>query len=275
MSFSRPPAVAGMFYSQVPAVLTRDVDDLLSRAQKKKTPGTILGLIVPHAGYVYSGFTAAHAYRMLEGKHFDAVIVIGPSHREYFDGISVFPGDSYRTPLGEVPVHSVIRDELVALGKGVIVTNAGHRTEHSVEVQLPFLQRTLKRFDIVPLVMGDQRRELCENLAECLAVVSRNRNILFVASSDLSHYHPYDAAVGLDHLVIADVESFNPDHLMDTLEHEEVEACGGGPIVSIMLAARKLGCDKSEILHYSNSGDVTGEKEAVVGYMAAALMKVP
>ena len=274
MSFTRPPAVAGMFYPQVPAVLSRDVDDLLHRAQQRKATGTILGLIVPHAGYAYSGFTAAHAYRLLEGKQFDAVIVIGPSHREYFDGISVFPGDAYKTPLGEVPVNSGIRDELIALGKGLMLANAGHRTEHSVEVQLPFLQRTLKNFGIVPLVMGDQRREHCENLAECLAAVSEHRNILFVASSDLSHYHPYDSAVSLDHLVIADVESFNPDHLMETLEREEVEACGGGPIVSIMMAARRLGCDKSEVLHYSNSGDVTGEKEAVVGYVAAALMKV-
>lgn len=274
MSFTRPPAVAGMFYPQVPAVLSRDVDDLLRRATKKSVPGTVLGLIVPHAGYVYSGFTAAHAYRMLEGKQFDAVIVVGPSHREYFDGVSVFPGDAYKTPLGDVPVHAAIRDEFVAFGKSMILANAGHRSEHSVEVQIPFLQKTLKSFQIVPLVMGDQRREHCENLAECLATVSKGRNILFVASSDLSHYHAYDEAVGLDRRVIADVESFNPDHLMETLEQEQVEACGGGPIVSMMLAARKLGGEKSEILHYSNSGDVTGEKEAVVGYMAAALMKV-
>ncbi|MBI3004529.1 MAG: AmmeMemoRadiSam system protein B [Ignavibacteriales bacterium] len=270
----RPPAVAGMFYPDSPPVLKSDLDQMMKDATSRGMRGSLMGIISPHAGYMYSGSTAARAYSLLEGKTYDAVIVVGPSHREYFFGISLCDGEAFRTPLGEVPIHADIRSELVNANANIVISEIGHRTEHSVEVQLPFLQRVLGKFSFVPVVMGDQKRELCEALAERLAGVARERKILLVASSDLSHYHPYETAVHLDQRIIRRVEEFDGEGLMELLEHEEAEACGGGPMVAVMMAAKKLGANRSEVLFYCNSGDITGEKDRVVGYFSAALLQV-
>ena len=270
----RPPAVAGMFYPESASTLSREVDQLMESTKSPRPEGIVKGLISPHAGYMYSGSTAARAYGLLHGETYEAVIVVGPSHREYFYGVSLYPGDAYRTPLGDVLIDKNIRSELENMPNNISISDNGHRGEHSVEVQLPFLQKKLGQFSFVPIVMGDQKRELCDALAEQLAVVAQRRNILLVASSDLSHYYPYDTAVHLDQKVIRRVEQFDTEGLMELFEQEEAEACGGGPIVSVMLASRKLGANRSEILFYCNSGDVTGEKDRVVGYLSAALLQV-
>jgi len=248
---------------------------MLEQAVLPRQFGALFGIVSPHAGYMYSGFTAAHGYRALKGKKFDAVIVVGPSHQEYFDGISVYPGTSYRTPLGEVPIHQDVRTQLVRHGKPLSLSVAGHRTEHSVEVQVPFLQRVFGSFSFVPVVMGDQSPELCTALADAIVSAAAGRNILLVASSDLSHYHPYEEAVALDRRVIDLVETFEPHRLMESLEHHHLEACGGGPIVAVMLAAKQLGANTARVVHYCNSGDVTGDKGAVVGYLSAILTNEP
>ena len=191
----RAPAVAGMFYEKSPDALRKTIDEMLSRVELPKVEGTVCGLVSPHAGYVYSGFTAAHAFKLLEGRKYDCVITVGPSHREYFDGISIYSGDAYETPLGKVPINHEIRSELLHGEKNITASVAGHRAEHSLEVQLPFLQRVLKEFSVVPIIMGDQRRQLCEQLSAVLARVMANKNVLLVASSDLSHFHTYDEAV--------------------------------------------------------------------------------
>lgn len=270
----RAPVVAGAFYPGSAQRLQNDVDEMLGRATPKVPQiESILGVISPHAGYMYSGATAACAYGALTGHAFDAVIVIGPSHQEYFRGCSVYPGASYRTPLGVVPIHTQLRSALVNEAKRITLSAAGHRGEHSVEVQLPFLQRVLGNFSFVPVVMGDQTLELCENLADAIVSAVSNRRVLLVASSDLSHYHSYEEALSLDHRVVDLIEAYDPRGLMDRLEHRTLEACGGGPIVSVMLAARKLGATSARVVQYCNSGDVTGEKNAVVGYCAALLSK--
>lgn len=271
----RPPAVAGSFYPAPASRLQGEIDDFLERAVPPQQVGLVYGLVSPHAGYMYSGFTAAHAYRSLRNKTFDAVIVIGPSHQEYFQGVSVYPGESYRTPLGEVKIHEALRSKIVAHQKRIVLSVAGHRGEHSVEVQLPFLQRVLGTFSFVPVVMGDQTPELCEHLSEAIVSAVSGENVLLVASSDLSHYHPYEEAMLLDHRVIEFIELYEPLKLMDRLERHELEACGGGPIVTVMLAAKKLGANKARVIHYCNSGDITGEKGAVVGYLSALLSKEP
>ncbi|MBM4169309.1 MAG: AmmeMemoRadiSam system protein B [Ignavibacteria bacterium] len=273
MPFVREPAVAGYFYTADAAILEREVDTMIDSAEPPKIEGRLCGLISPHAGYLYSGPTAAHGYKLLRNTSYDAVIVIGPSHREYFDGITMFPGDSYRTPLGDVPVNNDLRSMLAESNKKIMVTTKGHRLEHSIEVQLPFLQRILGAFTFVPMIMGDQRRANCEVLAEAIANVCRNKNVLLIASSDLSHYHSYDVARQLDDRVIADIRAFDPDGLMTKLEHEEVEACGGGPIVAALKALALLGCEKTEILSHCNSGDVTSQYDAVVGYLSAAILQ--
>ena len=273
MATVRHPAVSGLFYPDLRAVLTRNVDELLLRAASRPQRGKLRGVIAPHAGYVYSGYTAAVGYKLLKDKSYDSVIIVGPSHREYFNGVSIYNGDAFRTPLGDVDVDHALRERLVQEWAKIMVTETGHSAEHSVEVQLPFLQRLLGSFSFVPIVMGDQRSELCDRLADAIGKACADKNVLLVASSDLSHYHPYKEAVELDRGVLKEIELYDADGLMKKLESDEVEACGGGPIVTIMKAARQLGANSSHILHYCNSGDVSGEKDAVVGYVSAALFQ--
>ncbi len=269
----RPPAVAGMFYTGHATALEREVDELLSRARAATVPGTPVALIVPHAGYVYSGATAARAYALLRTKMFETVVIVSPSHREYFNGVSVYNGAAYRTPLGEMTVDADLRDHLLEKETLIEASVRGHGAEHAVEVQLPFLQKTLGDAKILPIVMGDQRREYCYHLGKRLAEVLSGRRVLLVASSDLSHYHPYDEAVSLDTIVIEDLRAFDPDRLMEDLESDRTEACGGGPAVAVLLAARALGADRVEVLYRCNSGDVTGDRDAVVGYVSAAAVR--
>ncbi len=274
----RQPAVAGLFYPDVPSILNADIEKMFERVKDivgdKKIDGEIKAIIAPHAGYMYSGQTAAIAYYLIRGKGYDVVVVVSPSHREYFDGISIYDGKAYKTPLGEVEIDLDIAEKIVEMGQGLIgISSYGHRAEHAVEVHLPFLQKVLNSFKFVPIVMGDQKVDYCFRLGDILAKVLDGRNALLVASTDLSHYYPYDVAVRLDKIVIDDVANFDEFKLMDDLEQHRCEACGGGPTVAVMRAAKKLGADKSEVLYYCNSGDVTGDKTGVVGYLSAVLFK--
>lgn len=269
----RPPAVAGMFYPAHPAALRREVERLFARAAGGPVKGDILALISPHAGYQYSGYTAARGYAQLQNRRFEAIAIIAPSHREYFNGISVYNGRSYATPLGAVPVASALRNDLLKNETLIQASATGHREEHAIEVQLPFLQCLLGEIPVLPIVMGDQRRDYCYHLGEKLAVLCDDRRILLVATTDLSHYHPYETANALDRIITEDIGACDHEKLMQDLEEERGEACGGGPIVAILLAAKRLRADKVEILHYCNSGDVTGDRSGVVGYLSAIALR--
>jgi MEMO1 family protein len=269
----RSPAVAGMFYEDSPLVLKKNIEGYLKDAGVPEIKGVIHAIISPHAGYVYSGFTAAHAYKILKGQKYDCVIAVGPSHREYFEGISIYPGDAYLTPLGEVKINKAVRTDLLKSSHRILLREEGHRSEHSIEVQLPFLQSVLGEFSFVPVIMGDQRAQFCIELADALEKASAKRRILLVASSDLSHFHPSEEAVKLDERVVSEVQNFDPEKFIEKLEEETFEACGGGPIAAVMQTARKLGANKVEILHYCNSGDITGDKQSVVGYLSAAFLQ--
>jgi AmmeMemoRadiSam system protein B len=222
---------------------------------------------------MYSGAVAAAAYRILKGASYEAVLLVGPSHREYFNGVTIYPGDAYQTPLGQVPINNEFRLALLRQSPIIQLSEAGHRTEHCLEVQLPFLQRVLETFSIVPMIIGNQTKEFCMTLGNAIAAVARKRSVLLIASSDLSHYHPYDDAVQLDRQVVSLVEAFDEHELMARLADDRFEACGGGPIVSVMHASKLLGANRSQVLRYSNSGDVTGDKSAVVGYCSAAFLQ--
>jgi len=269
----REPAVAGLFYADRRDELEREVRHYLAKAPEAPLGGVVRALISPHAGFMYSGSTAAFGYRKLSGASYDAVVIIGPSHREYFDGISIHPGSAFATPLGNVPIHDEVRREIASAHPSIEITATGHRSEHSVEVQLPFLQEVLGTFSFVPIVMGEQRRELVTVLAQALIRAGRRFNLLFVASSDLSHYHPYDDAVSLDRGVVRDIEMYRTEAFMEKLERNQAEACGGGPIVAVMKAAHELGATSAHILHYCNSGDVSPRRDAVVGYVSAAFVQ--
>jgi MEMO1 family protein len=269
----RQSAVAGMFYSADPEELNSDIIKMLDDAEKHKLTGELTSIIVPHAGYQYSGLTAAHAYKLIEGKQFESVIIISPSHREYFRGISIFNGTAYRTPLGDLQIDSELRDLLTSSDRIIESSLQGHGKEHAIEIQLPFLQILLKNFSLLPIVIGDQRSENCFHLGNRLTEVLKDRNVLIVASTDLSHFHSYDQARKLDQIVIDSVSRFDYKGLMKELEYEKAEACGGGPTVAAMLAAEQLGANQIDILHKCNSGDITGEHDSVVGYFSAAITK--
>jgi len=267
----RKPVVAGQFYSDDGEILASQIDDFLAKAHREELPGEILALIAPHAGYMYSGQVAASAYRQIKGQPFRSVIVIAPSHRVPFTGASIFHRGGYQTPLGVVTVDSKLAQAILEGGAQLNFYPQAHSMEHSLEVQLPFLQRVLGDFQLVPIVMGDQDLSTCQTLAEAIASSLGKERVLIVASSDLSHYHSYDQAVELDKVILEAVNAFDPLRLHQTLRQGRSEACGGGPMVAAMLTAKKLAASGAKVLTYANSGDVTGDRGQVVGYMAAAV----
>ncbi len=273
----RMAANAGMFYPADPKALSQMIDTYLENVRDAGVSGEVIGLICPHAGYEYSGQIAANAYKQVAGKDYRTVVVIAPSHTEYFPEISIYDGHAFETPLGPVYVDKDLARQLVVQHKAVVFSARGHwiagsmRQEHSLEIQLPFLQKVLKNFKIVPIVMGDQEYSSSQILGETLAAVLPDKKALIVASSDLSHFHPYDQAVKLDKTVISHIERFDLTGLSEDIERGTCEACGGAPMVAAMIAAEMLGADRAKVLLYANSGDVTGDRSSVVGYMAAML----
>ncbi len=274
---TRTPAVAGAFYPADSLELGRQVRALLGRARPAQPSARPLGLVCPHAGYVFSGGVAAAGYRQLEGRRYTTVIVVAPSHREYFTFCSVYEGEAYSTPLGTVELDRELAAALVEAGGELVrFGRRGHDSgalemgEHSLEVQLPFLQVALGNFRLVPVVMGHQSEELCRGLGRALArVVSEREDVLLVASSDLSHFHDYEQAGRLDRRFAGLVEELDPEGLDRALGSGEAEACGSGPVLAVMLACRELGANRAQLLELANSGDVTGDRDRVVGYLSA------
>jgi len=275
---TRPPLVAGGFYPADPAELSKMVDAFLANAAVAKLEGPPVAIICPHAGYPFSGQVAAHSYVLLKGRKFERVVVIAPSHYESFAFSSIYDGDAYATPLGSVPVDKAFAARLASLSPQIQISGRGHgevqgHGEHALEDELPFLQRVLGEFKLVPIIMGDQNYELCRALGVALAKAIGNSGTLIVVSSDLSHYHPYDEAVSIDRQTLQAIGEWDYLSLSRNFETRLWEACGGGPIIASMIAAERLGAKRAVILKYANSGDVTGDKSRVVGYGAVALVR--
>jgi AmmeMemoRadiSam system protein B/AmmeMemoRadiSam system protein A len=275
----RPPAVAGGFYPGDPDELGRMVDDLLDAASRREISGRLIALVSPHAGYVYSGHVAAEGYALLRGRGVERVVVISPSHVEAFEGASVYEGDAYATPLGNVPVDIKFCERLAGTSDLIKRSGRGHdhrhlpRGEHALEVQLPFLQRALGEFRLVPVVMGQQDYETCRAVGSGLSQLVDDTRTIVIASSDLSHFHGYDEAVRLDRKVLGAIERWDYYSLSRNFATRTWEACGGGPIVAAMIYAEREGASDAMLLKYANSGDVAaGDKNRVVGYSAFALV---
>jgi AmmeMemoRadiSam system protein B len=245
----------------------------LAGAAESSAPiaGDLVALIAPHAGLKYSGPVAACAYELLRGRAFDLAVLVGPSHFVGFEGVAVYRFGAFETPMGIVPVDEDAAAALMRSTSIVREHDAAHAREHSLEMQLPFLQRLAPNVPILPLVVGHQTAETANALAEGLAATLRDRRAVLVASSDLSHYHPANVAARLDRVVIDLVSRLDADGLQALLDANAGHACGGGPIVSVMRAARQLGATAARTVQYADSGDVSGDKTAVVGYMAAAI----
>lgn len=266
----REPIAAGSFYPADPDKLSQQIKGFLADS-KDFDLDDIKALVSPHAGYIYSGHVAAISYRQVMGVAYDLVVVIAPSHSEYFEHVSLYPGRYLRTPLGLIEVDKKNSAKLTESNKDIRFSNYGYRNEHSLEVQLPFIQTVLKDINIVPLVIGKQSDDILQSLGNTLGNTFKDQNILIIASTDLSHYHPYEQAVNIDKKVAGYLNDYDIDGLKEDFLSEELEMCGGGPVISAMIASKIMGAGNSKVLEYKNSGDVTGDKSAVVGYLSAAI----
>ncbi len=273
MKSLRHAAVAGSWYPASAPALEAAVDAHLARASTMDVEGDLVALVAPHAGLMYSGPVAAHAYSLLKGRTFDVAILVGPSHFVAFDGVAVYLEGGFDTPLGAAPIDGEIASSLLRLSPAFGLHALAHAREHSLEMQLPFLRRLSPGTRIVPLLMGHQTEATADALASALADAVRGRAALLVASTDLSHYHDARTARRLDSVVIDCVARLDPDGLQRALDRQPDHACGGGPTVAVMKAARALGATTATILDYADSGDVSGDKSSVVGYLAAAICR--
>lgn len=275
----RPAAVAGSWYPGVPAALARDVDGYVAAIDPPEVipRGQLDAVMAPHAGLMFSGPVGAYAYKAAaDAGPFDVAVLVGPSHFVAFDGIALYPAGAFESPLGAVAIDAAIGEELLAMSPLVQVLPQAHTREHSLEMQLPFIRRLLPGVNIVPLLMGYQTTHTIRALADALARAGADRRVLLVASTDLSHYFDARTAEQLDGRVQECVAAFDPERLLQTFEgYPEGErgrfvACGGGPAIAVMLAARARGARHGRVLKYMHSGQISGDNSGVVGYLAAA-----
>jgi len=270
----KEPAVAGSFYPADKKTLSDDVERYLSQPGDSPGEGRLLALIAPHAGYIYSGGVAGHSYAKLKGKDIRKVILIGPTHYSAINGAAIYPGEGMRTPLGTVKVDDSLARTIASEKDGVRLLAEPFEREHSLEVQLPFLQSTLKDFSIVPILIGRMTSESYRYLSDRIATILKNdEKALVVISTDLSHYHDSKTASDMDRKVLDAVERFSAGDLERLLSSGEGEACGGGPVLYGMAAARGAGATEAKIYKYADSGAVSGDTRRVVGYGAAGFYK--
>jgi AmmeMemoRadiSam system protein B len=275
----RFPAVAGQFYPGEREELSRMIDKFLKDAKISKIEGEIFGILVPHAGYVFSGPVAAYSYKAIERKNFETVILIGDSHYEYFDGVSVWDRGEWETPLGRVKVDEELAKEILSFSKRFFVKDSAHLFEHSLEVQIPFLQKVLKNFKILPLIFGSEDKDW-KNLAKAILKLMGRKKILIVASSDLSHYPPYEVALDADKRTIEGILSSDPEKFKEKIENlkklfpnVDTFACAQDTIKTILEISKNLK-GKAKLLKYQNSGDtIYSERSQVVGYSAISFFR--
>jgi len=278
----RKPAVAGLFYPEDSINLKRMINNFLSnvppstlRYFKKNAIDNFFGVISPHAGYIYSGPAAAYAYSLLKQKSYDTIFLIGPSHFANFEGFALPFYESFDMPLGKIDVDQEVQKELVEKSGGFFdFINSAHIREHSLEVQLPFLQVVLDgKFKIVPMLMGEQNYKNVEAGAEILYNFLKHyeKHYLIVISSDLSHYHSGEEAKRMDEELIQIVSKMEAQQLMEEARKGRIEACGAGPISIILKLGNMLNRNHIKPLVYMNSGDTSGDYSQVVGYLSAAI----
>ena len=272
MKALRRASVAGTWYPGNPSRLAAELDAHLARVTVDTLSGPLRAIVVPHAGLMYSGPVAAFAYHLARGTRCTALVLVGPSHFVPFHGVSIWPEGAWETPFGPVAVDEELAAAIKAESPEIVELPSAHGREHSLEMQLPFVAYLLPGIPIVPLLMGQQTRATAFGLGAAIgrAVAARSSTLL-VASSDLSHYEDATTAATLDRVVMDRVEALDTDGLMAALEAEPRHACGGGPMVAVLEAARRLGATEARLLQYGDSGDVSGDKSSVVGYMAAAI----
>jgi hypothetical protein len=283
----RHPVVNGLFYPDDREELENTVRGYMERVdgaalhdliyehtgldeQEQEMP---LAIIAPHAGYVFSAKVQAYAYAPLKHAKIDTAIIIGPAHQKNYPGISVNDDNAYRTPLGDIEVDLECVGKLQSFHRAIGINEEAHLSEHALEVQLPFIQTVLREAKIVPVLFGEQNWENSQLLKDALVSTMKEmpKNYIIIVSSDLSHYHSHVEAFALDRVLLEDVKHVDARSLYEHLKVGKTEACGYGGILTAIMLSRELGQGKSAILNYMDSGEVSGERKKVVGYLAAAL----
>lgn len=273
----RPSPIAGQWYEGDPIALAQIVDDYLNDAALPELDGEVMGVIAPHAGHQYSGAVAGYAFSALRGRQPDLVAVVGPMHRPFDEPLLTTTHDAYFTPLGTIPVDKTALNDLNVILKselGYGLTPIARDPEHSLEIELPFLQRVFQHeWKLLPLMVRALDERISEGLGKALATVLRDRNFVLVASTDLSHFFKQDVALGYDRAMLKEIEAFNPLGAFDLDRTHKGFACGLGAFAAVLWACKKLGADKVKVLRHATSANVTGDYASVVGYGAAAIMK--
>ena len=276
----RLPVVAGSFYPSDKNVLSKQIDEFLAQAKDISIEGEPKILIVPHAGYAFSGQIAASAFKLLKDKNFKTVILIGPSHTDWFNGSAVYPQGYWQTPLGKIQVDSELAEKLIKEDESIFVRPQAHVQEHCLEVMLPFLQEILKDFKIVPIIISQSSDENVKVLARVLGKYIDEKTLIII-SSDLSHYPSYKIANQVDEktvqaILTGELEQFDKavaESMAQGLPGLDTCACGGEPIKVGLLLAQHLGLNQIKLLKYANSGDITGDFSRVVGYASIVFSK--
>jgi AmmeMemoRadiSam system protein B len=273
----RPSSIAGTWYEGEPELLKKAVDDFINKANIPELPGEVMAIIVPHAGHRFSGAVAGHAFSALKGCLPDVVAVISPMHHLYSHPFLTTAHRAYSTPLGEISVNRLLLDELdkkIQHSLGVGLTKVANDPEHSLEIELPFLQRIIKKeFSLIPLMLCQQTPKSAKMLGVALAEILKGKNFLLVASTDLSHFHKQLVANSMDKAMLDQVKAFAPEGIFEIEAEGKGEACGLGALAAVLWAAKALGANCVKILDYATSGDVTGDYQSVVGYGAAVVLK--
>jgi AmmeMemoRadiSam system protein B len=274
----RPSPIAGTWYEGDPARLARAVDGYLDAAHIPALDGEVAAVIAPHAGHRYSGAVAGYAFAPLRGKSFDLVAVISPFHQMASQPLITTAHSAYETPLGNVPVDKeamLALDVILKTDLGFGLSPMLRDKEHSLEIELPFLQRALTGdFKLLPVMIHAQESDVARGLGSALAQVLKGKNALLVASTDLSHFYEQKTANALDAEMLKRFESFEPEKIFEAEHTGKGFACGHAAVASVLWAAHELGADKVQVLHHATSGDVTGDFSQVVGYGAAVVLKI-
>lgn len=273
----RPSPLAGTWYEGNPKALAHAVDQYLDQAELPELPGEVVAVIAPHAGHVYSGPVAGYAFAAVRGKKPDLVAVLSPMHQPYYEPLLTTAHAAYSTPLGQIPVDEETVSDLDArlIGRlGFGLKRVAYDQEHSLEIELPFLQRSLDGdFRLLPVMVRAQSSKVSRQLGESLAETLHGKNALLVASTDLSHFYTQKEAVSFDTEMLRRIESFSPEQVFNAEQEEKGFACGLGALAAVLWAAKKLGADTVKVLRHATSGDVTGDYNRVVGYGAAVILK--
>lgn len=269
----RPSPIAGTWYPGNAKILAASIDELLEKTSLPRLHGQIIAVVAPHAGHRYSGGVAAHAFAALRGLRPDLVAVVSPFHNFAPHPLLTTKHQAYSTPLGPIEVDQAALTELTKHLE-IPLTRIAHDGEHSLEIELPFLQRVLKNeFKLLPIMVRAQEEEVSKALGMALAKVLQNKNALLVASTDLSHFYDQSTANRYDQEMLNRFTSFDPSSIFEAEHTGKGFACGHGAVAAVQWAAKALGANQVQILNYATSGDVTGDKTSVVGYGAAAILK--